>query len=268
WHIFSRSSLRDHQFFYEISTIEAYSKLHDYSFVIVTIGNDSSSDARCSSVRSIYFRRHCIVVEYLKHYDWILFIDADVMVVNFNRCIEEFIDDQFDVIHYERFFSAEVAAGGYLVKNSSFAQFYLTKWYERHDEYGDMSFVNHDNGILQIHLLAYDTDVPREVIQRYEHHAYKLGRVKLVKPMHGWMRDGWITHLKWSDEDFILHGLITTDLAEFAAGWHTGGWTFLRLCPSLHSLKVTSSEREEMVKTATRKMSFFNPFLYKERSKT
>jgi hypothetical protein len=54
-------------------------------------------------------------------YDWMLFIDADVGVVNPYHLIEEFIDYRVNVIFYDRLYNWEVMAGGYLVRNSSYS---------------------------------------------------------------------------------------------------------------------------------------------------
>jgi len=69
---------------------------------------------------------------------WWLFLDADVMVVNPDRCIEEFIDPGLlppiyryvasaavHVTFYERFWNLEMMTGGILYKNSGVAQEFL-----------------------------------------------------------------------------------------------------------------------------------------------
>ncbi len=57
----------------------------------------------------------------LPQYDWMLFIDGDIGVVNPYRLIEEFIDDRVNIIFYDRLFNWEVMAGGYLVRNSPYS---------------------------------------------------------------------------------------------------------------------------------------------------
>uniref|UniRef100_A0A915CDE2 RCK N-terminal domain-containing protein n=1 Tax=Parascaris univalens TaxID=6257 RepID=A0A915CDE2_PARUN len=43
-------------------------------------------------------------------------VNADMAVINPNRLIEEWIDDDVDVILYDRIMNSEVAAGSYLVR--------------------------------------------------------------------------------------------------------------------------------------------------------
>lgn len=64
------------------------------------------------------FARHCVTVQKLieEQVEWIFFVDADMAVINPNRLIEEWIDDDVAVILYDRIMNSEVAAGSYLVK--------------------------------------------------------------------------------------------------------------------------------------------------------
>lgn len=70
-----------------------------------------------------------MVAQHLGNYDYLLFLDADMGVVNPQRRIEEFIDNRFDVTLYDRFYNAEIVAGAYLLKNSPTAlDFVVGRW--------------------------------------------------------------------------------------------------------------------------------------------
>uniref|UniRef100_A0A915CI93 RCK N-terminal domain-containing protein n=1 Tax=Parascaris univalens TaxID=6257 RepID=A0A915CI93_PARUN len=50
-------------------------------------------------------------------------VNADMAVVNPNRLIEEWIDDDVDVILYDRIMNSEVAAGSYLFAQTKLLAF-------------------------------------------------------------------------------------------------------------------------------------------------
>ncbi|VDO26785.1 unnamed protein product [Haemonchus placei] len=103
------------------------------------------------------FRRHCVVAEILKTSDWVLFIDADIGIVNPTRLIEEYIDPRYDITFYDRFCSWEVAMGSYIVKNTEFSRNFLMNFADFENRLPN-SFHGSDNGAIHAYLL--ETLVP------------------------------------------------------------------------------------------------------------
>ena len=77
------------------------------------------------------FRRHCLVVEFLTNktvteVDWILFLDADIGVINPEHMLEEYLIDvsgtniDADLIFHRRLFNGEIMAGTYFARSSVF----------------------------------------------------------------------------------------------------------------------------------------------------
>ena len=78
------------------------------------------------------FRRHCLVVEFLTNrtvteVDWILFLDADIGVINPEHMLEEYLIDDVsgtnidaDLIFHRRLFNGEIMAGTYFARFSVF----------------------------------------------------------------------------------------------------------------------------------------------------
>ena len=57
-----------------------------------------------------------------------LFIDADIGVVNPYHLIEEYLDERVNIIFYDRLYNWEIMAGGYLVRNTSYSRNLLTEF--------------------------------------------------------------------------------------------------------------------------------------------
>jgi hypothetical protein len=87
----------------------------------------------------------------LPAYDWMLFIGADVGVVNPYHLIEEFIDYRVNVIFYDRLYNWEVMADGYLIRNSSYSIDLLNEF--ANVNYAlQQSFHGTDNGAIHVRI--------------------------------------------------------------------------------------------------------------------
>ena len=68
----------------------------------------------------ILFRRHCLVAKVLQNYEAVMFIDAEIGVVNPNSRIEKFMEDDVDITFYDRIQNWEIATGSYIAKNTKY----------------------------------------------------------------------------------------------------------------------------------------------------
>ncbi|VDM60162.1 unnamed protein product [Angiostrongylus costaricensis] len=83
------------------------------------------------------------------HLDYILFLDSDMGVVNPKRRIEEFLDENAEVIFYDRFYNWEVMAGSYLIKNSNWSRTFL-QGFADYEFRLPKSFHGMDNGAIHV----------------------------------------------------------------------------------------------------------------------
>jgi len=205
--------------------IECYAKEHGYTFIIL----NPKSYFVCLHLKNFYFQKHCAVMNYMKsmlNLNWLLVLDGDNFVVNSSKLIEEFIpnDENIHVIHYERFFTGEIMAGAYLIKNHLWSYNYLSTWFNFYSKLPKTGYHNHDNGALHMILLKMigkSNEIQSKCYSTYlqstnEWNYYKYIRcfrcsikgqrifkhVRLLRRGHGFSRDFSIPFAN----DFILHG--------------------------------------------------------------
>uniref|UniRef100_A0A0M3IHN2 Glycosyltransferase n=1 Tax=Ascaris lumbricoides TaxID=6252 RepID=A0A0M3IHN2_ASCLU len=226
-----------------METFKCYSIYHRYRMVVVDFAANETLREICDQ-KDFMFARHCVTVQKLieEQVEWIFFVDADMAVINPNRLIEEWIDNDVAVILYDRIMNSEVAAGSYLVKNTDYSRNFLRSW-ASYDRKVPNSFHGTDNGALQILLLEMmapskveEAKRCRRIWQQSRNYAdlsvYEAcarsalgGRKKwnaklsILRKGTSWVRDSWLTNSMWSSRDFVLHGwkLSTMDAPLFAS---------------------------------------------------
>ncbi|ETN82802.1 hypothetical protein NECAME_17634 [Necator americanus] len=67
------------------------------------------------------------------------------------RTIESYIEENVEIIFYDRFYTYEVMAGTYLVKNSDWSRNFLDGW-ANYEYRLPRSFHGSDNGVLNLVL--------------------------------------------------------------------------------------------------------------------
>ena len=95
------------------------------------------------------------VKKYLPHVDYLLVTDADTVVANTSKRIEDIIVTGEHLYFHERMHNREIAAGIWLGKNSAFTFAFVDEWIEYtlcNCANEGQRMTNHDNGAL-IHLI-------------------------------------------------------------------------------------------------------------------
>ncbi|EYC33134.1 hypothetical protein Y032_0002g620 [Ancylostoma ceylanicum] len=203
--------------------MKCYAQLQSYDFLIF---NDSHFVNECRQDR-IHFRRHCMVAQALNNYDYVLLVDSDIVVVNPQKRIEEFIDPSADIIFYDRFYNWEVAIGSYIVKNTSWSRQFLLGLAAYYKPFPPMMRRNDNVALmarLGFSLSPLNSRRIRTCFRIYDNikdyygivlHAACVRRTFRTNPNHvkiypkgtAWVRDVWLTNSLWSrEDDFMLHG--------------------------------------------------------------
>uniref|UniRef100_A0A914CPD7 Glycosyltransferase n=1 Tax=Acrobeloides nanus TaxID=290746 RepID=A0A914CPD7_9BILA len=213
---------------YALESLKCYAEMHQYPLEII---KDHLWTKECPQ-KDFMFKRHCIVGKILNKYDWILFLDADIGVINPGKLIEDYIDNDFDLIFSNRIFNWEIITGYYLAKNTTWTKNFLAKFADYEKKLPN-SFHGTDNGA--IHAYVVETLYPEA--HREYNYCHKIwektksfgdlfifeaciriilgssenmgaqNRIKLLPKGQSWSRDGWLTGNQFSTEvDFMLHG--------------------------------------------------------------
>ncbi|KAL6741217.1 hypothetical protein Aduo_014492 [Ancylostoma duodenale] len=209
-----------------ISSVVCYAKIHGYDFHLI---NEHDYQQQCQQDDK-FFRRHCVVAHMLEGYDYVLFLDSDIGVVNPKRRIEEFLDPHVDIIFYDRFYIWEVMAGSYLVKNSVWSKNFLLDFANYSSRLSKNIYAG-DNGPLHAYLaerilpannseLATCLRISENItgygdlflyevcIRKLLGYGTSFGRIKILHKGTGWARDPRMTNSKWSRErDFMFHNM-------------------------------------------------------------
>jgi hypothetical protein len=101
------------------------------------------------------FRRHCYASLSLPKYDYMLFLDADVGVINPTHLIEEWIDERVNVIFYDRLWNHEIMTGGYLIKNSAYSIEFLKNFAYFFNDLPKDRYTGSDNGAIHVKCSIY-----------------------------------------------------------------------------------------------------------------
>ncbi|KAH7699296.1 Protein F25H2.7, partial [Aphelenchoides avenae] len=112
-------------------SVKCYCDHHQYPFHLLDLKSNETLASACPQ-EDFMFRRHCVVAHFLERHqqdiEWLLFLDADMGVVNPNHLIEEFVNESVEMIFYERSFNFEIAAGSYIARNSVYTRSFLMDW--------------------------------------------------------------------------------------------------------------------------------------------
>ena len=105
-----------------------------------------------------YYRRHCLLSEIMKNWkenDFSYVIDSDVIAHDYedNHWEYQDLEKSYDLIFYERWWSGEIMAGGYAVKNNEKTREFLKKWAELEKDEPKGSADSADNGAIHVAIM-------------------------------------------------------------------------------------------------------------------
>jgi hypothetical protein len=132
-----------------ISSMQCYAAQHNYAFLLeVHKLGDGGYDAFDSKIAA--------VSKYMPYYEWLFVVDADMVIVNTTRKLEELITGDVHLIFSQRVRHPEVMGSWWAVKRSAYSEGWIWSWrkfFPCMKANRRKHFHNNDNGALLVMLL-------------------------------------------------------------------------------------------------------------------
>uniref|UniRef100_A0A0K0ENY5 Glyco_trans_2-like domain-containing protein n=1 Tax=Strongyloides stercoralis TaxID=6248 RepID=A0A0K0ENY5_STRER len=236
-----------------IKTIWCYSLQYNYTFVILNEYRNPELSINCNHKDFMFRRHCLISNFGQKNEDkikYIVFIDGDIGVVNPLHRLEEYLPkNEEEILFYDRIFNYEIMAGSYIIRNNLYSRNFINYFADYEYKMPKISS-GRDNVALQAVFL--DLVGPTNYVEKYkqclniynnattfeqnmifvscmryilslldetpnstDYYTYKKGKIKVLRKLslRRWSRDTWLTDWLFCENDFMLHGWKTNEIA-------------------------------------------------------
>ncbi|KAI1707274.1 hypothetical protein Ddc_14931 [Ditylenchus destructor] len=234
-------------------TLNCYARLQNYTMKYVFMSHDPFLDKACNQT-DVMFKRHCATVEFMKanpQYEWVLFLDGDIGVINPRRRIEEFIyEDPFVDLLFARYARLLISVNFYVLPNSFhgtdngaiqeiFMHKFATK--EQIDRCDKIYFTSNGYDTLwQFEACARDAlGIDRRIFISNSIDGY----VKILAKGQAWSRDGGENISPfWANRDFMFHGWKNNKMDVLGQG--RDSWIFPFVSKNAYNASICAPESD------------------------
>ena len=108
-----------------LQSVDCYAQLHGYMLGVL----DPAEFPECSTAGDLYFQRLCLIKQHMRQTSaaWVVLLDGDVAVLNFRKCIEDYIKPNKQLHLLLRYKLDEITAL-YIMRVGAWADNFLTDW--------------------------------------------------------------------------------------------------------------------------------------------
>ncbi|MCB1112451.1 MAG: class I SAM-dependent methyltransferase [Chlamydiales bacterium] len=210
---------------------EAYAKKNGYDYIIATEKLDDCYGIRSLRPLECAWSKLGLIARYLDQYDWVFWSDADSVFLNFDKRLEEYIDDQYALIacsiapstisSYVFTRASRINTGEVFYRNCEIAKFIIKEAWKNQKDITPGSFEQQrvNNCILDHYLEEYvkvysqkhfntspsEFELGDFIVHMYAYHGRELfNKFNELEEKYGYI-------VKTVVEDLIANGSISLD---------------------------------------------------------
>jgi hypothetical protein len=186
-----------------------YCQRHGYDFVEFFF-------EKLEDDRTPHWGRVLAIKKHLKNYDWLFYLDTDVVICNYSLKIESFIDENYDLIVGPNPQEAEghLSTSGMLFKNTEWSMCFLDDWFMQKHFINNPYVPNVENFYMSTGGDGggkyYEQSAFHHLYDTKEEHRNKIKVVprKAFNSLHyTWAPGDFLIHFPGPDRHFKLQGM-------------------------------------------------------------
>ncbi|CAJ0559924.1 unnamed protein product, partial [Mesorhabditis spiculigera] len=207
-------------------TVRCYAESRGIPYFLV---DETPENREGCGMEDQMYRRHCILANVMAatNHKWFVMFDADMGIINPRQKIDRFIpkDDATFLVLTNRVMNSEIMTGSYIVRNDKRGRGFLNFWASGDTNYTGL--VGSDNAavhstLIRKYLPHLEADLKKcetwwrsatafcrlflyEVCVRDLLDEHEIPGIQFLPKTYSYVRDGWLTNGKFSDDDFVFH---------------------------------------------------------------
>ncbi|CAJ0577377.1 unnamed protein product, partial [Mesorhabditis spiculigera] len=207
-------------------TVKCYAESRGIPYFLV---DETPENREGCEMEDQMYRRHCILANVMAatNHKWFVMFDADMGIINPRQKIDRFIpkDASTFLVLTNRVMNSEIMTGSYIVRNDKRGRGFLNFWASGDTNYTGL--VGSDNAavhstLIRKYLPHLEADLKKcetwwrsatafcrlflyEVCVRDLLDQHEIPGIQFLPKTYSYVRDGWLTNGKFSEDDFVFH---------------------------------------------------------------
>ncbi|CAJ0587403.1 unnamed protein product, partial [Mesorhabditis spiculigera] len=207
-------------------TLKCYAESRGIPYFLV---DKTSEHLHGCPMAELMYGRHCLLANLMAAtgHQWFIMFDADMGIINPRQSIDRWIpaDEDTFLVLTNRVMNSEIMAGSYIVRNDERGRDFLNSWAAGEKAYSGLK--GRDNAaihsvLIRKYLSDHEAELQRCEIWWRNASAYcrlflyeacardlldrhGIPGIQFLPKTYSYVRDGWLTYGRFSDDDFVFH---------------------------------------------------------------